>query len=261
MSTALAEQPKETTPEKKAPIQIEGGLVKCQNLDEAYRFANMVLRSGLAPTSFKTPEAILLAMQFGAEIGLKPASSLQNIAVINGRPGLWGKALPGVVLPTGLLEVFDEWIEGEGDNLTACCKVKRKGVARERIERFSVADAKRAGLWGKNTWALYPKDMLKYKARARAFVLFADVLCGLPVLEDIAEVPPAKTEIRQIRNDAKPDPLLKEVGAEVIDTTPEPAIEPEKKSEVSESLLPLDPEQAKAEELEEKRRQQLETKK
>lgn len=212
MSTTALEKPEPKVP----PIALEGGLVKCNDIGEAYRYANYIVKSGFAPQCFKTPEAVLIAVQYGAEVGLKPMQALQSISVVNGRPGLWGKALPGIVLQHGILEKFNEWTEGDGESLIAICEVKRKGMDSVRVEKFSAADARAAGLWKKaGPWSQYPKDMLKYKARARAFnALFADVLCGLPVLEDIQEVPP-------VRRDEKPpqqidDPLLKQVGATVV---------------------------------------------
>lgn len=204
-------------PEQKVPpIAIEGGLVKCNDISEAYRYANYIVKSGFAPQCFKTPEAVLIAVQYGAEVGLKPMQALQSISVVNGRPGLWGKALPGIVLQHGILEKFNEWTEGEGENVVAICEVKRKGMDTVRVEKFGALDAKKAGLWGKTgPWSQYPKDMLKYKARARAFnALFADVLCGLPVLEDIQDVPPVRRDERPAQPIA--DPLLKQVGAEVL---------------------------------------------
>ena len=36
------------------------------------------------PKSIETPEAVFVAMQMGAEIGLSPMASVQNIAVIKG---------------------------------------------------------------------------------------------------------------------------------------------------------------------------------
>lgn len=220
MSTTTELAKSEEKKEKQPPIAIEGGMVKVNNISEAYRYANYIVSSGLAPQCFKTPEAVLIAVQYGAEVGLKPMQSLQSISVVNGRPGLYGKALPGIVLQHGILEQFKEWTEGEGEGLVAVCEVKRKGMETVRVEKFSAADAKKAGLWGKSgPWSQYPKDMLKHKARARAFnALFADVLCGLPVLEDIQDLPPP----RRTETPAQPinDPLIKRatetVTAEVM---------------------------------------------
>ena len=195
----------------KPEIQIEGGLLQLRTLDDAYRFAKYVIASGLAPASFKTPEAVLIACQHGAEVGLKPMQSLQRICVVNGRPSLWGEAVPGVVLNSGKMEAWKENVEGAGDAHKATCWAKRKD-GMDKLAEFSVGDAKRAGLWGKaGPWTNYPDDMLRYKARARCFrPLFADVLCGLDVAEDVQDVPVTRPIIKQAEGavvmDA--DPLL-----------------------------------------------------
>src|SRR6266478_3926901 len=68
------------------------------NLTEAIALSKLIAGSDLAPKDFKgKPANVLIAMQMGAEVGLAPMQSLQNIAVINGRPSLWGDAALGVV--------------------------------------------------------------------------------------------------------------------------------------------------------------------
>ena len=197
------------------------GLMKIENSVEAFRYANAVLKSGLAPNGFRTPEAIIVAWQQGAELGLKPMASLQHIAVINGRPTVYGKAAAGIVVNSGQAEIFEEWYENEDDNITACCKVKRRGIDSVKIAKFSLNDAKNAGLLNKagDVWKKYPKDMLMYKARARAFSgLFGDVLCGLPIYEDYREVENTKINNRNIEAVEINDPLMDNIeNAEVIE--------------------------------------------
>jgi hypothetical protein len=196
-TVALSVQPS-TTANRVAVMAGDRGL-RLTSLDEMFRFARYVSGSGLAPKGIETPEAILVAMQLGAEIGLTPMSSLQNIAVINGRPSVWGDTQLAVCRATGDLSDFEEWFEVGGnrierapsefaDTTTAVCSVTRKGF-RPSIGSFSVGDAKRAGLWGKNVWAQYPARMLKF--RARSFVLrdqFGDALRGLRTAEEESEV-------------------------------------------------------------------------
>ncbi len=179
------------------PIKYKNGMVNLDSIDEAFRFAQCALLSGLVPTSFKNAQSIILAMQYGAEIGLKPMQSLQNIAVINGKPGLYGKALPAVVQATGLLLDFQEHWEGKAgtDDWTAICHIKRCGKGpekiQERTERFSWAQARKAGLDKKaGPWQQYPDLMLRYRARGLAFnALFADCLCGLGMVEELQDYP------------------------------------------------------------------------
>ncbi|MFP3381680.1 hypothetical protein SB767_35775, partial [Bacillus sp. SIMBA_069] len=77
----------------------------------------------------------------------------QNIAVINGRPSLWGDAVIGLVRASPLCEYVTETDDGE----TATCRVKRVGEE-EQVRTFSMADAAQAGLKGKQgPWTQYPK--------------------------------------------------------------------------------------------------------
>lgn len=162
------------------------------SFDDAYRFATMVAKSDFAPKDFKgKPQSCLLAIQHGSEIGLSPMQSLQNIACINGRPAIWGDAALALCLASPVCDGIHELIEGEGDNMTAVCKTSRKGKDANVVARFSVADAKKAGLWGKTgPWTQYPKRMLQL--RARGFALrdaFPDVLKGLVTAEEAQDYP------------------------------------------------------------------------
>ncbi len=163
-----------------------------ESFDDAYRFAKMVAASDFAPKDFKgKPESCLLAIQHGSEVGLSPMQSLQSIAVINGRPTIWGDAALALVQSSPVCEYVREYTEGEGDNLTAVCEAKRRGYPAPTVVRFSVADAKKAGLWGKSgPWSAYSTRMLQ--VRARGFALrnaFADALRGLITAEEAQDYP------------------------------------------------------------------------
>jgi hypothetical protein len=155
----------------------------------------MVAASDFAPKDFKgKPESCLLAIQHGSEVGLSPMQSLQSIAVINGRPTIWGDAALALVQASPVCEYVREYTEGDGDNLTAVCEAKRRGYPAPTVSRFSMADAKRAGLAGKSgPWSAYPTRMLAL--RARGFALrnaFADALRGLITAEEAQDYPTAE---------------------------------------------------------------------
>ena len=161
-------------------------------MGEAMAFAQMVAKSDFAPKDFKgKPESCLLAIQHGSEVGLSPMQSLQSIAVINGRPTIWGDAALALVQSSPACEYVREYIDGEGDKAVAVCEVKRRGYPAPTEAHFSMADAKRAGLAGKSgPWTQYPSRMLAL--RARGFALrnaFADVLRGLVTAEEAQDYP------------------------------------------------------------------------
>ena len=158
-------------------------------MDEAYRMAKAICLAKLAPKGLDTPEACMVAIMHGMEIGLAPMTALQRLAVVNGRPTIWGDGAMSLVRASGLCEFVRETCLGQGDALTATCEAMRRGEPEPIVRTFSVADAKRAGLWGKSgPWQQYPNRMLQM--RARAFALrdgFADVLGGLYLREEIEE--------------------------------------------------------------------------
>jgi hypothetical protein len=174
------------------------------DIEQVWRLATMIAKAGLAPRDLETPEKISVAIMHGLEIGLPPMMALQRIAVINGRPAVWGDAVPAIALATGLVEDFFESITGEGDSMVATCRLKRKGVKSQAERTFSVSDAKRAGLWdtrekvtrrkkdgttyearNESPWHCYPKRMLQMRSRVAFRDLFADALGGLYIAEEL----------------------------------------------------------------------------
>jgi hypothetical protein len=180
---------------------------------EAMSFANMVAKSAFAPKDFQNkPESCLLAIQHGGEIGLTPMQSLQSIAVINGRPCVWGDAALALVQSSPACEYIKEYIEGDGDQAVAVCEVKRRGYPAATVSTFSMFDAKRAGLAGKSgPWTQYPLRMLAL--RARGFALrnaFADALRGLVTAEEAQDYPAAA---------ATPEPVVVRPAAKTVTLT------------------------------------------
>lgn len=168
---------------KKAPVLSGDRGLHFGNLDEMWRFCTAVVNSGTFK-EINTPEVALIRLQAGLELGLTPIWSLTNIMVTNGRPSVWGDALLGLVLNHKDCVDVIETFEGTGDNLVAICEVHRKGRLPVKRE-FSVNDAKRAGLHGKNVHNSYPKRMLQMRARSWACRdSFADALRGLGVIEE-----------------------------------------------------------------------------
>jgi hypothetical protein len=220
-------------------LTVRGGFSPA-TLGEAMEFSKMLAESNMVPKAYQNrPGDIMVCVQWGMELGLAPLQAMQNIAVINGKPSVWGDALIAMVQASPVCEDIEEWIEGEGTpNPVAICVAKRKG-RKPVTAKFSVEDARRAGLWGKQgPWTQYPQRMLKL--RARGFALrdaFPDVLKGMITAEEAEDYPEdAKpAEIKTIPHnplDAIAPPKLIEETYEVLETesqpdadTPEPEAE------------------------------------
>lgn len=204
--------------------------------EEAWRLGKVLAASNLVPKDYQGKvENVLVAMQWGLEIGLPGLQALQNISVINGRPSIWGDAAKALVMNSKVCEDIKEFFEGNGPTLTAVCIAKRIGKTEVRQE-FSIGDARTAGLLGKaGPWTQYPKRMLQM--RARAFALrdaFPDVLRGLALAEeaadmidmgtaDIVETPAPISQPAQKKRTAK----SMAVPASIATQSPEPTEEPQ----------------------------------
>ena len=165
-------------------------LMRPSSFDEAMRFAEMMADSAFVPKEYiHRPGDVFCAVQYGAELGLPPLQALQGIAVINGKPSVWGDAALAVVIAARNVEDLKEWFEGNGDTLVAKFWAKRAGRPTPIEQSFSVTDAKTAKLWGKGgPWTTNPKRMLQM--RARAFGLrdgWADSLKGMAIREEVED--------------------------------------------------------------------------
>jgi hypothetical protein len=188
------------------------------------RYCEFIATSNLVPKEYRgRPADVLIAVQMGLEIGLRPAQSLQSIAVINGKPSIYGDAALAVIKQHPQYEGCKETeAHGEGDARKATCTMKRKGD--DPVTRsFSVLDAKRAKLWDKEgPWKTYPDRMLQMRARGFAGRdAFPDALKGLSFAEEAMDIP-AETATQSTATGATRTErvLAKVVGSAKVEETP-----------------------------------------
>jgi hypothetical protein len=162
-----------------------------QSFGEALEFSKMLAKSGMVPKDYVgKPENVMVALQWGAEVGLGPLQALNGISIINGRPSLWGDAALALVRAHPACTSIREGVDGEGDARQGWCEVVR---GKEPMQRrtFSMADAKKAGLAGKaGPWTQYPDRMLQLRARGFAIRdVFPDALRGVITVEEARDMP------------------------------------------------------------------------
>jgi len=250
--TAKNEGLKRATPIATTPVSITTNSkgLELASLDDMWRFAGYVIQSGLAPKGIDRPEAVVVALQMGFELGLPPMQALQNIAVINGRPCVWGDAVPGLVessgkqaygfpKKTGHPVVGGKYPDDYGYIYTT------KRVGRDEYSyTFTVADAKKASLWGKaGTWTFYPDRMLLN--RARTFCLrdiYPDVLRGIITSDEATDIVDAEFTVDETKS--KTEQLADIVAPPTEDVVPEEAVTEEvniETGEVTETPTELPP--------------------
>jgi hypothetical protein len=194
--------PKSDVAIEKVPARV--GVVPT-SIEEAWRLATMFAKSDLVPKGFRErPHDVMVAIQMGAELRLAPTQALQSIAVINGRPGIYGDGLLAIVMQSPDFVDYDEYFEVGGqrcaratpddlkvDSTTAVCTFVRRGMTTPKTRTFSVADARKAKLLTKDgPWQEYPARMLQMRARAfAARDTFPDVLRGFRTTDELHDVP------------------------------------------------------------------------
>jgi hypothetical protein len=199
-------------------IQLDQHGVQLRSFDEMARFCKAVVNSGLAPKGFSSPEAVMVAVQHGLELGLAPMQALQSIAIINGKPCIYGDA--ALALCTAHPSFLD--IEETTEGSAATCVVKRRDRSAV-VRTFTEADAKKAGLWGKaGPWQQYPARMLQMRARSWALRdAFPDALRGLGIREEVSDYQVKVARGREVASGVVlPEPTT---DAEFCDTAAEPS--------------------------------------
>ena len=159
------------------------------------------------PSHIETLPDAVATMIVARELGLAPLSSFPDLMVINGAVGMTSKLMLALVLKAGhktkVIEMTDTgaqiqaWrrYDGEWEDCG--------------VFSFTQEQAEIANLWVKDTYELYPADMLMNKAIARMVrFAFPDVLRGY--------VPDEMTDITGVEFSA--DASLDPTG-DVIDAT------------------------------------------
>jgi hypothetical protein len=196
-----------------------------ESIEKMEKFADILLRSKLVPHHFyeklpdgkpdftkgKTPAVVAVLIQ-GYQLQLPPLTALQHIIPVNGLLSIKGDLAKSMIFNSGKLKT-GSWVEAEEgsidhEDLIVSITAERSDNGQRLTRSFSVAQAKRAGLWipiSKTTgsdgwkylasaWWKFPARMINY--RALGFIardLFPDVMAGIYTTEEAADLPSDQT--------------------------------------------------------------------
>lgn len=156
-------------------------LAVATNWNKYLEVGRSLLRSGFAPSHFKTPESIIAAILHGQEVGLTPMQALSGIFVINGKSTLDVATMKAIVTAHGVdIQIIESTSE------KAHLKLVRGNSSEEGIYTFE--EAKKAGLTSKDVWQKFPKDMLYARCAGRLMKnKCSDLLKGLYPREEMMD--------------------------------------------------------------------------
>ena len=203
------------------PSRLEDSLFSKELAPHYMKLAGQLASSDLVPKCFRgKPQDLFICWAMGYQIGLTPEQSMQCIAVINGKPAMWGDDMLALCMSHKEFDDIEEIPITNKDKMIIgyVCTVKRKGKAPKSNE-FTLDMAKKAGLLAKGgVWTQYPERMLKL--RARGFSLrdaFPDALKGIKPREEVEDYIEGEykvSEQRGSRTEHLKKHLLEKIGAE-----------------------------------------------
>jgi len=157
--------------------------VQLSDLDSLQRFCKMAHASGFfgsratGDTLIRELAQAAVKVEYGLEIGLKPIAALMNVYTVDGKPSLSSGAIGGLIRKSGKYTYTVSSTEQQ-------CTIEwyeRYNGQREAMGQssFTMEDAKKAGLSGRNPWKRYPKAMLFARALTQGARMFCqDVFLG-----------------------------------------------------------------------------------
>lgn len=181
------------------------------DLSKIMEVCDFIAKSDFVPASFGGKGGnVMMALELGQSVGLPAALSLSNIAVINGRPTLWGDAILAIVLANGGTLVETPIIDNNSGKVTGYqCTASRPGKP-DLTRQFTMEDAKIAQLAGKKgPWQQYPARMMQMRARSFACRdQYADWLSGLDISDGMTVIDGDTGEILSTESASRSEDVL-----------------------------------------------------
>lgn len=131
-------------------------------LNEQMDWSKAAAVSDILPTAYRNkPGNILVAVNYGASMGLQPAESLYRIHVIEGKPTMSAELIAAQVRKHGnKLHIYKDY-----EHMSVTAEIIRSDDPDFKFrETRNMEWAKRMGLAGKKNWVKDPMTMLKWRA-------------------------------------------------------------------------------------------------
>jgi hypothetical protein len=172
-------------------------------LEVELRRAQAIARAKDAlPRSYReNPGAVLLADQWARARGIDTLTAIQTVSFVDGRP------VVDATMQRALAEKAGYEIRLADLSDQAATVIVLRGGAELGRETFTIEEAKRQGLTGKQNWQKTPKNMLVARATTNAIRFFApSVLVGLAADDDVTDPTEVLAAPAQIDGPGDPAP-------------------------------------------------------
>jgi len=152
-------------------------------ITEAWRVSEAFYQSRLY-SKFSNAQAIMVTIMRGRSLGLDATTALDGINVIQGKPTMSAALMVGLVMSNSKCQYL--YCDSTTDH-EATWVGRRLGIPRDITRTFTIQDAQKMGLVGKDNWQKQPATMLKWRAVSMLIrELFPDVINGLYSTEEMS---------------------------------------------------------------------------
>ena len=180
-----------------------------QSIDEATTLAKAAVASKLYAVG--SPEAALMILLTGRDLGLTASQSFRAIYVVSGKPVVSSDAMVAAIRRSGLCA---SWRVVESTVERCTIETLRAGESEPERETFTQDDAARAGLSRKDVWRAYPRDMLRHRAAAGlARRVYPDVVLGCYAPGELEESQSSSPTVEVVR--LTPEQIVAEMDREI----------------------------------------------
>ena len=146
--------------------------------EKAEQIAARLAKSTLLPSAVRgKPADLAVIMITGYELGLSPMQALRGLHVVEGRPILSADLIVGLVKKHPACKYF-RLIESTDERATY--ETHREGEPEPTRITWTIQQAAKAGLTGRQNWKAHPAAMLRARASAAlARAVYPDVAMGI----------------------------------------------------------------------------------
>ncbi len=171
---------------------------------DAKIFAEAAYKSGLFDDVKSEAQAVVKIMA-GRELGISPLMAMNKLVIVNKHVGMMNEVMKVLYRRKGI-----DWVEQLDDenNPTAAEVTFTAPNRKPKTYRFTMIDAKKAELLGKDNWRKYPGLMLKHRAFAIGARDFdPDALQGMGYTPDeLEDIEAPKVTVSVVEDAPAPTP-------------------------------------------------------
>jgi len=187
------------------------------NVNETIQLGEIFYKSGYFSDIKSAAQAIVKILR-GQELGLPPATSLEQVYVINGRTALGASLIAAKIKASEKYDYKVKRLDDNGCELTFYENGKEVGTS-----VFTIEDAKKAGLLNRDTYQKYPRNVFFARALSNGAKWYCpDVFSGAVYVPE---------ELEEIKDNVTIEEFPREEPIEALPIIEEPKEEEKKTNE------------------------------